>query len=149
MGIPALPFCGLEIAALPPHLRLIQRPTTIAEHIKKRRLQLRLLQSDVSKILDVCEDTITGWENGRTFPQIQHYPKLIEFFGYNPVPTDTETLGGRIRAYRMANGISQERLAEMVGVDETTILSWEKNLHKPMPRKLTRLEEKKPIFIFS
>ena len=46
-----------------------------------------------------------------------------------------------MKAYRIANGISQGQLAEMVGVDETTILSWEKNEHKPMPRKLKKLEE--------
>jgi DNA-binding XRE family transcriptional regulator len=135
-----LAFYGLEISIIRQSAS-IENPKTVGEHIRKRRQGLKLLQVDVAKIFDVCEDTITGWENDRNKPLIHHYPKIIEFLGYNPFPFDTSTLGGRMRKYRIENGISQEALANMVGVNETTILSWERNTHKPFPKKLKLLEE--------
>ena len=100
-----------------------------------------MLQADVAKIFDVCEDSITGWENGRSVPQIQYYPKLIEFLGYNPFPVDTETLGGRIKKYRIEQGLSQEEFAKKIGVNESTVFSWEKGEHKPLPSKRKLLTE--------
>ena len=139
--IPALPFYGLEISSIPPYLRGLDNPKSIGEHLKKRRLQLQLLQADIAKIFDVCEDSITGWENERSVPQIQYYPKLIEFLGYNPFPVETKTLGGRIKEYRILNGLSQEDLAKKMGVNESTIFSWEKGDHAPFPRKKKLLDE--------
>src|SRR5580700_654085 len=110
---------------MPPYLKAIENPRVIGEHLKKRRLQLRLLQADVAKIFDVCEDSITGWENERSVPQIQYYPKLIEFLGYNPFPIDTETLGGRIKKYRIEQGLSHKKLGEKIGVDASTVSAWE------------------------
>ncbi len=142
--IPAFPFCGLEISALPPYLKGLDNPLVISDHLKKRRLQLRLLQADVAKIFDVCEDSITGWENGRSVPQIQYYPKLIEFLGYNPFPVETETLGGRIKKYRIEQGLSHKKFGEKIGVDASTIGAWEENEHTPTAKKMKILKQ---IFI--
>lgn len=140
MDIPALPFCGLEIWSPVPFLG-IENPQSIGEHIKNRRLFLKLFQSDIAKILNVSEDTITYWENGRSYPQIKHYPKLIQFLGYSPFITETQTLGGRIKKYRIETGTSQEKLAAMIGVDETSILAWETNIRKPLPSKMKLLQK--------
>ena len=102
-------------------------------------MQLRLLQADVAKIFDVCEDSITGWENGRSVPQIQYYPKLIEFLGYNPFPVETETLGGRIKKYRIEQGLSHKKLGEKIGVDASTVGAWEENEHMPNNAKRKKL----------
>lgn len=141
MGIPAFPFCCLEVSAKPPHLKLLDNPQVIGEHLKKRRLQLRLLQTDVAKIFDVCEDSITGWENGRSRPQIQYYPKIIQFLGYNPFPVNTETIGGRIRKYRIEHGLSHKKLGACIGVDASTIHSWEENKTTPGKKNLIHLKE--------
>jgi DNA-binding XRE family transcriptional regulator len=146
--IPALPFYGLEISAIPPYLRGLDNPKSIGEHLKKRRLQLQLLQADTAKIFDVCEDSITGWENGRSIPQIQYYPKLIEFLGYNPFLVETETLGGRIKKYRIEQGLSHKKLGEKIGVDASTIGAWEENKHVPnksKQRKIRQLFNKKGL----
>jgi transcriptional regulator with XRE-family HTH domain len=121
-------------------LQTIENPRVIGEHIKKRRLELKLLQSEVAKILDVCEDTMTGWENSRSRPLVYHYPKIIQFLGYNPFPSDTSTLGGRIKQYRTEKGITQEALGRLLLVNESTIFHWEKNIHLPSPTKLKSLE---------
>ena len=133
-------FFGVESKRKVPS-KTIENPTVIGQHIKKRRLELKLKQADVAKIFDVCEDSITGWETQRNLPQIQYYPKLIEFLGYNPFPVDTDTLGGRIKKYRIEHGLSQEDLADKIGVNESTIFSWEKGNHAPLPSKKKLLEE--------
>ena len=122
-------------------MKELDNPVVIGEHLKKRRLQLRLSQADVAKIFEVCEDSITGWENGRSIPQIQYYPKLIEFLGYNPFPIKTDTLGGRIKKYRIENGLSHKKLGEKIGVDASTISAWEENEHIPNAKKMKILEQ--------
>jgi len=46
--------------------------TAIGEKIRNRRIELKLLQKDVAKIIGVSEDTITFWENNRATPQAKH-----------------------------------------------------------------------------
>ena len=129
--IPAFPFSSLEISAPLPYLKELENPQVIGAHLKRRRLQLRLFQGDVAKIFEVCEDSITGWESGRSVPQIHLCPKIIQFLGYDPFPCETETLGGRIKKYRVEQGLSHKRLGKMVGVDASTIGAWENNEHVP------------------
>lgn len=119
----------------------IENPKTIGEHLKKRRLGLKLLQKDLASILGVTEDCITNWENNRNEPQISYHPKVISFLGYNPFPVENETMGGRVRAYRIIHGLTQEDLAVIVGVNESTIFHWERGTNTPHPRKMKLLEE--------
>jgi len=49
-------------------------------------------------------------------------------------------LGDKIRQYRFQSGISQEKLAKMVGVNESTIFHWEKGQSKPFSKSLKKLE---------
>jgi DNA-binding XRE family transcriptional regulator len=56
-------------------------PQTVGEHIRKVRIERGLSQKEVAAIIRVCEDTITGWENGRSKPQIR-YIEMIEQFVY-------------------------------------------------------------------
>lgn len=131
---------GVEQIAHNP-LKTIENPRSIGEHIKKRRLELHLFQADVANILGVCEDSITGWENGRSEPQIRYYPKLIEFLGYNPIPENSETLGGRIKKYRLKHGLSLKHFAKLFGADEKSIVSWEKNETIPRKSILDKIKE--------
>jgi DNA-binding transcriptional regulator YiaG len=55
----------------------------LGDHIRVRRKSLNLKQKDVAKLLGVCEDAITGWENRRSEPQKKYYSKIISFLGYN------------------------------------------------------------------
>lgn len=60
-------------------------PKTWGEHIRRVRMDREMFQIDVSKLLNVSEDTITFWENGRTHPQQRFHKKIIEFLGYHPI----------------------------------------------------------------
>lgn len=121
--------------------RIIVNPRTIGERILDRRLELGLLQVQVAKIIGVCTDTVTNWENDRGEPQIQVYPKIIKFLGYFPFDIDTSTLGGKIKEYRYLNGLTQERIAKELGVDESTVFHYENGKHKPLKITMEKLKE--------
>lgn len=104
---------------------------TIGDHIRKKRLASGLLQSDVAKILDVCEDTITGWENGRNMPQLCNYPSIIEFLGYYPFPHEADTIAGKLLQLRYSKGLSFKACGALFGFNASTIRAWEKGTSIP------------------
>ncbi|MBY0377305.1 MAG: recombinase family protein [Gammaproteobacteria bacterium] len=108
-------------------------PQTIGEHIKKRRMDLGLFQRDIAQLWNVTEETITNWENGYSEPQIGYYARIAMFLGYEWWRFDISALSGRIQDYRYRNGLSAKRLGQLLGVNMTTIRSWE--LEERVPRK--------------
>ena len=116
-------------------------PQTIGDHLLKRRLDLHLLQKDVAQQLGVTTDCITLWENGNSVPQIQHVPKIIAFLGSNPYMVKSKSLGGRIKNYRLLHGLSHKKLGKILGVDASTVGSWENGKFIPEQPTINRLEE--------
>jgi len=49
------------------------------------------------------------------------------------------TLGERIRRFRLEQGLYQAQLATRIGVDEMTIVNWEKDRTVPRGERLRRL----------
>jgi DNA-binding XRE family transcriptional regulator len=131
----ALPFCGTELSA-----KKLKNPaypkelSTMGNHIRKRRLDLGLLQKDVATTLGVTESALANWEVNRVTPYFTYLPKIIAFLGYTPAPFDTisDNIVERMKLYRLTNGLNQEKFAKLVGVDETTVAKWERGDHKPM-----------------
>jgi len=113
----------------------------IGEHIKKRRLRLVLLQKEVGVIINVSEDTVTLWENGRVLPMIHHYPNIISFLGYNPFDTPSKSLSERINSYRHLNGHSLKKFGKLIGVDGSTVNSWEIAASLPNKSNLKKLNK--------
>ena len=76
----ALVFCGVDLRVSRPS-RFIDNPTTIGEHLKNRRLKLKLLQKDVANILSVTDECIGNWETDSSYPHVSYFPKIfhIEF----------------------------------------------------------------------
>lgn len=103
----------------------INENTPIGTHILKRRLELGMLQRELAKAIGVCEDTITGWENGRSVPQIRNMPAIATFLGYVPLEASYGSFENRIRRYRLLKGLSCRALGAILGVDGTTVSSWE------------------------
>jgi len=54
-------------------------PHTIGEHLRKKRMDNRLMQSEVTNIIGVSEESIWNWENGRTKPSKKNL-KIINAF---------------------------------------------------------------------
>ena len=59
-------------------------PETLGEHLRKRRIELALLQKDVASRLQVNAWTYLGWEHDRRRPPIRFWPRIIRFLGYDP-----------------------------------------------------------------
>jgi transcriptional regulator with XRE-family HTH domain len=116
---------------------------TFGDHIRKRRLDLRLLQSDVAEKLGVTESCIWNWENNATSPTFPHWPALVEFLGYNPLP-QPPTLAERLVQDRKIRGLSQEEMARRLGVDPSTLARWERGARVPPSRFLKQVQGDRP-----
>jgi transcriptional regulator with XRE-family HTH domain len=57
---------------------------TIGDHIKKRRMDLRLTQKELAKRLGVDKTTIQSWEKRRVRPSLVKIMKITEFLGCDP-----------------------------------------------------------------
>jgi len=82
--------------------------------------------TEAAKQMNVSEDCLCYWENGRNEPCLFQYPAIIAYLGYYPFEHETESFGGKIKRYKCENGLSNEKLAKMLEVDEGTIPNWEK-----------------------
>jgi DNA-binding XRE family transcriptional regulator len=120
--------------------KLISNPMTIGKKIKNRRLELGLFQKDVAKAIGVSDDSIRFWEKNRSVPQVCHYPKIIQFLGYIPFDVDISTFGGKIKLYRYCKGLTQEKLALKLNINESTVFSYENNKHKPTGETMRKLD---------
>jgi transcriptional regulator with XRE-family HTH domain len=86
MFIPALPFCHVRIKAEKPKSRKYPKELkTLGDHIRKKRLDLGLLQAEVAERVGVTASTIFNWERNRVSPQARHIRKIIRFLGYKPL----------------------------------------------------------------
>ncbi|TAJ54775.1 MAG: transcriptional regulator [Chitinophagaceae bacterium] len=116
-----------------------ENPTMIGDHLKKRRMDLHMSQATAARTLNVSEDCLCYWENGRNNPQISQYPAIIAFLGYYPFDHETETFGGKIKRYKYEHGLSNEKLAKLLNVDESTVANWERNKRVPLGRSMKRV----------
>jgi len=57
------------------------KPTTIGERLKKKRMDMRLFQKDVARLIGVSTNTITCWEKGRVEPSKRNLRKIRKFLG--------------------------------------------------------------------
>src|SRR6266850_2389072 len=129
----ALPFCNLRLSGPRPHTVPRGYPIevrSIGEHLRKRRLDLGLLQRTVAEQLGVRVDTVTLWENGRSRPLPRHHGSIVRFLGYDPEPGD-RSLAGRLRTIRRRLGLSQADFAVKVGLDEGSVCRWESGRRQP------------------
>lgn len=102
-------------------------PQTIGEHLKARRLALKLYQRSVALLLGVSPETVLHWEKGQTCPPIGTYPAMVAFLGYDPLPPSaTQGLPHSLRAFRQTRGLSVKRAARLVPIDEETWARWER-----------------------
>jgi transcriptional regulator with XRE-family HTH domain len=113
---------------------------TWGDHIKTRRLDLKLTKRQLSRRFNVDDVTIYLWERNRVKPSLAQIPKIIEFLGRDPFEKQTENLGDRILEYRRIHGLTQKKLAGQLGVDPTTLAGWESGEHQPTKILLDKLK---------
>jgi transcriptional regulator with XRE-family HTH domain len=113
---------------------------TPGDHIRKRRLDLGLLQKEVAVAAGVDTMRICNWEKGRSGRQPRFIPRIIRFLGYEPECVKPLTLGERIKRHRTLRGISQKELARQIGIDPTTLSRLERNRGKCLSSILRKVE---------
>ena len=114
-------------------------PQTIGDHLRNRRLRLGLLQREVAEIVGTTVQTICNWEANRSTPQLRFMPAVNAFLGCSAYSTQNQSLGERIADWRRAHGVSQRALAYMLGIDQSTVVGWERGRHKPSERLWERV----------
>ena len=82
---------------------------------------MKLTKRQLSFNLNVSDVTIYLWERNKARPSLTQIPRIIEFLGQYPFKKKAENLGEKLREYRRIHGLTQQKLAERLGVDETTV----------------------------
>ena len=99
---------------------------TLGQHVRKRRLALKLTQKEIANRLGVDPLTVLNWEKGHTKPPIDSTPAIVRLLGYEPDPPSSRTLEDSLKAKRREFGWSQATAALKLGVDPCTWSDWEK-----------------------
>src|SRR5262249_48095713 len=134
--LPALPFCHVALRAEKPKSpKYPENLETLGNRIRKRRLDLSLLQKEVAIRIGVDTETVYRWERNRASPSISQFPRIIRFLGYDPLRVPG-TLPTQLRNARQRLGLSQAAMARHLGIDPTTLRKWEQGRTRPNRRSL-------------
>ena len=129
-------------------MRIPTQPKTVGDHIRKRRLGLKLLQREVAEQVGVDATSVFNWEANACQPELRYVPAIIAFLGYNPL-RGAKTPGEQLVQRRIGLGLSQKEAARQIGVDPSTLRGWERGAKDPEQVTLIRvqrfLSEKRPL----
>jgi len=78
-------------------------PISVGDHIRKRRLELGLLQKEAALQIGVNPWTVLNWEKSHTEPPVSAMRAILQFLGYDPCP-EPRTLPERLLAKRREMG---------------------------------------------
>lgn len=135
-----MPFCHARLSARKPERRLYPKTLeTLGDHLRKRRLDLGLLQREAAEQIGCSVASVTSWERDRAQPKVSVLPAIIDFLGYAPIEP-AEPWSARLARSRHAMGLSRRRLAAKLGVDESTVQRWENGRGRPLVTFLGRLK---------
>ena len=135
----AMPLVLPQSYSTGPVIRIPAQPQTIGDHLRKRRLGLKLLQREVAEQLGVDPTSIFNWEGNRSNPEIRYMPPIIRFLGYNPLP-EANGWGAQLVRQRTTLGLSQEESAKRLGADPSTLARWERGEREPTGELLSRVK---------
>lgn len=120
-------------------IRIPVAPQTIGDHIRKKRLALKLLQKDVAERIAVNKTSVFNWEANTSTPEIRYMPEIIAFLGGNPLPS-ANTLAEQLVRQRTTLGLSRKEAAAKIGVDPGTLARWERGEREPAGGHLGRVK---------
>ena len=133
-----MPYVPVTLKALKPKEPDLE-PSSLGDHLRKRRLKLALTQRKAARCLGVTAVTVLHWERGDTQPLVASMPGIIGFLGYNPFP-EPKDLSERLLAKRRLMGWTIKEAAGRLGVDEGTWGEWEREGCIPWQRYRTVVE---------
>jgi transcriptional regulator with XRE-family HTH domain len=97
-------------------IRIPTQPQTVGDHIRRRRLGLKMLQRDAVEQIGVDTTSVFNWEANTSQPDFRYMPAIIRFLGYDPLP-EAHAWGSRLVRHRTSLGLSQKQSARRLGVD--------------------------------
>ncbi|MGO8698347.1 MAG: helix-turn-helix domain-containing protein [Limisphaerales bacterium] len=128
-----------------------KQPTSIGQHLRKRRFDLGIRQAEAAQRLGVSQLTLSLWERDKVYPTWAYQPRLADYLGFDPftnptlgrpkgnetsgvaflAPTGPLTLGQQIRKRRLELRKNRKESAEELGVSEKTLWGWETGRCEP------------------
>jgi DNA-binding XRE family transcriptional regulator len=63
-----------------------ETPRTLADHLKKARLDRGIPQRDAARAIGCSPLTFLHWEKGRVAPDVRFWPAILRFLGFDPRP---------------------------------------------------------------
>ena len=95
----------------------------IGSWVKKARLKANLSQEKLALALDVGgKGTVSAWEKNKNAPSFEIMIKISDLCDEYP---EMSTIHSRIKQARLAKGMTQAELAEMLNLSTTAIQLWE------------------------
>lgn len=129
----AVPLVLPRAHSLTSRTRPPEKLETLGDHLRRRRLTLKLIQRQVAKQIGVDAASIHNWEKNLSKPSLKFMPAIVSFLGYNPAPTP-KGWPDRLVQGRQARGLSQKEAARQIGVDQSTLARWERGQREPAGR---------------
>jgi len=105
-------------------------------------MDLGLRHSDLARQLGVWTSTVNTWENHRFDPEVRHVPRIVQFLGYDPFGPPPSNFTSRLKAARIAAGLTRRQLARRLGIHPATVAKWERGEAQPMMDFRKRLQRK-------
>lgn len=136
-----------------------KKPQTIGGHLRKRRLELGIHQSEAARKLGVSTVTLSRWECDKVYPSWDEQPRVAAFLKFNPFtdpalggPKGNETqgvavlssntpanLGQMIIDYGIKMRKTRQQVAKELGVSPKTVWNWVTGRRQPSPTLRKRL----------
>jgi transcriptional regulator with XRE-family HTH domain len=130
---------------------IAKEPTTLGQHLKKKRFMDGMRQKQTAAKLGVSARTLSLWECDRIVPAWAYQPRLVAYLDYDPFtgltpgsPKDNETsgvaflspntpvtFGQKIKGFRLKSRKTRKQLAAEWGVSIKTLWGWERDRHQP------------------
>jgi DNA-binding XRE family transcriptional regulator len=73
---------------------IAKEPTTLGQHLKKKRFGAGTRQSKAAQILGVSARSLSLWECDRLFPTAPYHAPIIKYMGYDPFKKLVKTAKG-------------------------------------------------------
>lgn len=120
----------------------------IGKRIKELRNIRNLNQHQVAQELQVSRQMYSSYESGKREPDLQTVVKIANYFGISLdellnlddyTEEEKKTVGGRIKQARIAKGLKQSELAEMLELAASTVALYEQNRREPNLKTIVKL----------
>lgn len=109
--------------------------------IREKRKERGLTQKELANMTGLAEITIRNYEAGKFVPKFDAKQKLEAVLGPLDVGTIIYTSGEKIKKYRIEKCVTQQELADRIGVTQSLIGQWERGVRNPSGKTRMRISD--------